>query len=502
MQSGQTIAGKYRLNQILGTGGMATVWSATNVFTERQFAIKFLLPSFAKTEEAAKRFLQEAKITGRIQHPNVIQILDVGNTDDGALFLVMELLAGVNLEVAMRRQSPPMTIYEFIGIMLDVARALSAAHKTGVVHRDLKPSNIYLHKDREGIAVPKVLDFGVSKVLLDEDRNNALTVAGTVLGSPLYMSPEQAMGAADIDHRTDIFAFGVILFEGLTGLRPFDAPNFNALIVTIATQQPKSIDQAAPHLPERLRAIVRDCMLTDRNRRIGTFDAVVERLTALLPELEQSPLRLPMSLVSSSTSDPDATNAMPAIVKPSERPPAFNPQDPSPAPWSASGPDATAATRRKPVPVLPFAIAGVLLACGLVAVVLFAAVWMQRKTTTPAVTVTTAVAPPPTVTASAKPSASAVVEAPIVSVNSLPFASASAASVKPKGKGFLNISARPQWCNVSIDGRSVGATPIANFEVPAGSHIVRCEPENGKPQSFPVVVYDGQKTSYTFTVNP
>ena len=497
MQSGQTIAGKYRLNQILGTGGMATVWSATNVFTERQFAIKFLLPSFAKTPEAAKRFLQEAKITGKIQHPNVIQIMDVGQAEDGALFLVMELLAGVNLEMAMRRQQPPMTVYEFIGIMLDVARGLTAAHRAGVVHRDLKPSNIYLHKDREGIAVPKVLDFGVSKFLLEEDRNDALTVAGTVLGSPLYMSPEQARGVTDIDLRTDIFAFGAILFEGLTGLRCFEAPNFNALIVTIATQQPKSIDAAAPYLPEGVRAIVRECIVTDRDRRIPHFEAVVERLAALLPELEHSPLRLPSPMGGApTTDDPDATNAMPASVKPNDRPPSLHPPDPSPAPWAAG---TTTASRKRRVPVLPFAIAGVLLACVLVAGVLFAAVWVQRKrapvvaSTAPTVSAKATATTPITPTASA----SATVEAPVMSVNALPVASS-----RPKGRGTINISAKPAWCNISVDGRPIGATPVANYEVSAGSHVVKCETEGGKSQSFPVQVYDGQKTSHTFTIGP
>src|ERR1700733_5737276 len=203
MQSGQTIAGKYRLNEPIGAGGMASVWSATNVFTERQFAIKFMHPVVAKTPEAARRFLMEAKVSARVNHPNIIEIIDVGQTEDGALFMVMELLQGSSLETAMRRQSPPMVASEFISVMIDVARALVAAHKSGVVHRDLKPTNIYLHMIRESVAVPKLLDFGVSKFL--EDDNHSLTIAGTVLGSPLYMSPEQAMGLDTIDGRTDVF---------------------------------------------------------------------------------------------------------------------------------------------------------------------------------------------------------------------------------------------------------------------------------------------------------
>jgi serine/threonine protein kinase len=326
MEAGSTIAGKYRLNRLLGTGGMATVWSATNVFTEREFAIKFMLPQVARTPEAARRFLLEAKVSARINHPNIIEVIDVGQAEDGSLFLVMELLTGVSLDVAVRRQQPPMTVADFAGIMRECAEALAAAHRSGVIHRDLKPTNVFLHKDRDGNVVPKVLDFGVSKIL-EEEANTALTVVGTVLGSPLYMSPEQAMGAAGIDGRTDVFAFGGILFEALTGQRAFDAPNFNALIVTIATKQPKSIDEAAPTLPEALRALVRDCMVTDKTKRLASFDLIVGRLTSMHDELEKLELRLPSPYGAERPSDPDATNALPVMRK-SDRPAAAAPVSP------------------------------------------------------------------------------------------------------------------------------------------------------------------------------
>src|SRR5580700_11132053 len=163
MESGQTIAGKYLLNRLLGTGGMASVWSATNIFTEREFAIKFMLPQVARTPEAARRFLLEAKVSARINHPNIIEVIDVGQAEDGSLFLVMELLTGASLDVAVRRQDPPMTVAEFMTSMREVAVALAAAHRSGVIHRDLKPTNILLHTDRDGRTVPKLLDFGVSK---------------------------------------------------------------------------------------------------------------------------------------------------------------------------------------------------------------------------------------------------------------------------------------------------------------------------------------------------
>ena len=340
ISSGQTIAGKYRINQLLGSGGMASVWSATNIFTERQFAIKFMLPAGARTPEAARRFLMEAKVSARVDHPNIIEIIDVGQTEDSCLFLVMELLTGVSLETAIKRQTPPMTVAEFVGVMIQVARALAAAHKSGVIHRDLKPTNIFLHKDREGAAVPKLLDFGVSK-FLEEEGATSLTIAGTVLGSPLYMSPEQAMGAS-IDARTDIFAFGAIMFEALCGYRAYDAANFNALIVMIATTQPKKIDECSPKLPEALRAVIRDCMLTDKAKRLGTFDEVTDRLSATLPELERSSLVLPSPArqAGEPLSDPDATNALPVLrsadVKTTNRHAAAQPATPPPAPTSSA----------------------------------------------------------------------------------------------------------------------------------------------------------------------
>src|ERR1700678_2355662 len=158
MQSGQTIAGKYRLNEPIGAGGMASVWSATNVYTDRHFAIKFIPPAVAKTPEAAPRFLMEAKVSARVNHPNIIEVIDVGQAEDGALFLVMELLNGVSLDVSFVRHRPPMLARDFVSIMVDVARALEAAHHSGVIHRDLKPTNIFLHKDRDGSTISKVLD--------------------------------------------------------------------------------------------------------------------------------------------------------------------------------------------------------------------------------------------------------------------------------------------------------------------------------------------------------
>lgn len=510
MESGQTIAGKYRLNRIIGSGGMASVWSATNIFTEREFAIKFMLPQVAKTPEAARRFLLEAKVSARINHPNIIEVIDVGQAEDGSLFMVMELLSGQSLETAIRRQQPPMLVADFCAFMLDVAKALAAAHKSGVIHRDLKPTNVYLHRDREGNVVPKILDFGVSKILEDE-TNTALTVAGTVLGSPLYMSPEQAMGSSSIDGRTDIFAFGSILFEALTGRRAFDAPNFNALIVTIATTQPKKIDDMAPHLPESLRSIVRDCMMTDMRRRLASFDLIVERLAHALPELAPSPLRLPSPRGIEPPSDPDATNALP-VLRPSDRPPAYaalqatNPPTSGPrsgehpitgvsSPWATPSGGSQGAGQRPSNAVLLLGAGGLVAAAAIVALLAMLISRTSPRTATAGPTSATIMAPPPPV-----PAPSASNEPPTVSIDSLPHASSKPSSY-PRAMGHLSVAASPGWCAVSVDGIKQGPTPIAALELTAGSHKVDCTPPGGKTRSASVNVSDGTTARYKFSLD-
>jgi serine/threonine-protein kinase len=523
MESGQTIAGKYRLNRLLGTGGMASVWSATNVFTEREFAVKFMLPQVARTPEAARRFLLEAKVSARINHPNIIEVIDVGQAEDASLFLVMELLTGVSLDVAVRRQKPPMLVHDFLVVMKDVAEALVAAHRSGVIHRDLKPTNIFLHKDRDGRVVPKILDFGVSKIL-EEENNTALTVIGTVLGSPLYMSPEQAMGAAGIDGRTDVFAFGSILFEALTAQRAFDGPNFNALIVAIATTQPKRIDDAAPELPEPVRALVRECMVTDKTQRLGSFDKIVERLNVLLAELEKSELRLPSPYgPTERPSDPDATNALPVVVRSSERPPPMPPTTLPPASGKTnSGPppplEMTAQALQggwvdsfgrflKGMPPRVVALVagagGVLV--GVALIVGIAAAGGRDGGSSrgaiegSAVSATTGAAFAPKVAGASAPSADRSSEVPVISVDSLPVAPHGTAIAR--GNGRLSIAAGPGWCSVSIDGVQRGVTPMPTVDLPAGVHRVDCVPPSGKPRAASVAVAEGSATKYNFTLD-
>jgi serine/threonine protein kinase len=509
MQSGLVIVGKYRLNQLLGTGGMAEVWSATNVFTEREFAVKFLSPEVAKTPEHAARFLKEAKVSARVNHPNIIDILDVGQTDDGKLFLVMELLSGVPLEVAMRRQTPPMTIPELVFVMTEVASALAAAHRAGVVHRDLKPSNIYLHRDHKShAAVPKLLDFGVSKFLEDGGPNVALTMAGTVLGSPLYMSPEQARGDSNLDGRTDVFAFGAILFEALTGQRPFDAANFNALIVKIATTPPKDIDVIAPEVPDALRDVVKRCLEPQRDHRLATFEAVAERLVAILPELEKDPRPLPPPQTILSTDDPDATNALP-IVRPGDRPLSVPPPPaagtphfsawPTPTPHLSytTSPASFAPPASAPAAHMRSIYAGGAAAAAAIVVLLVLLVTALRREPT----VITVAGPAQITSASAPaPSVSSDPAVPTVAVDTLPVASKSTIPLE-KGKGRLFISAGPSWCTVTVDGVSKGPTPLPALDLAPGTHQLRCDAPSKKSKTVSVVIQEAATANYKFSID-
>ncbi len=293
MKAGEVVAGRYRLDARLGIGGMGEVWKATHEATSRVFAIKFMHAHAAASASARQRFTREARVSAKINHPNVIDIFDAGEFGEGTLYLAMELLDGISLADALH-VAPPLSVRDLLIIMHDTARALSAAHAVGIVHRDIKPANIFLHRDRAtGFASAKVLDFGISKFSALEDSNQTKT--GAVLGSPRYMSPEQTRSAASVDQRADVWACGVILFEGFVGTWPHDGDSFSSLVVAICTVPPASIDALAPDLPEPVRAIVRDC-LKPLGERIAGASELADRIVVALqdPALAQRPLARPL----------------------------------------------------------------------------------------------------------------------------------------------------------------------------------------------------------------
>ena len=277
MTPGTLIAGKYRLSRLLGEGAMGVVWAAINERTEREVALKLIN---GENDALRRRLLREARACGRLSHRNIIEILDVGETQEGEPFLVMPLLTGETLADRLKRDGllpPPLCAR----IGADIARGLEAAHAAGIIHRDLKPANVFLHREpgNDEDFVVKVLDFGVSKMLGPGDGGSA-TMTGGAVGSPLYMSPEQAIGDAGVDARADLWALGVLLFEMLTGTRPFYASTAFAVVAKILRGPIPTVVERAPGVDPALGAVVARCLVRRPADRIGS---AAELCAGLLP---------------------------------------------------------------------------------------------------------------------------------------------------------------------------------------------------------------------------
>lgn len=274
LKSGMIIAGKYRLLRPIGAGGMGEVWAAKNERLAREVALKLIR---RRDDDLRWRLQREARACGPLRHRNVIDVYDVVETEDGEPVLVMQLLTGetlADLLARRRRLDPPLAAQ----IGHEIASALAAVHAIGVVHRDLKPANIFLHRDAEGQPpVVKVLDFGISKNVVRTDSFH--TVMGGVVGSTFYMSPEQVQVSRDIDHRADIWALGVVLFEMLTGRRPFQGETSSVVMQIIRGEVPK-VSWFVRHVDPLLVETVAGCMRRERELRLGPAAEIARRLAA------------------------------------------------------------------------------------------------------------------------------------------------------------------------------------------------------------------------------
>jgi serine/threonine protein kinase len=266
---GGTLAGKYRVVRRIGEGGMGVVVEAVQTPTGKHVALKWLHPSLAEDPECVSRIINEARACARVRHPNVIDVYDVVRVPNG-VFIVMELLHGEALSACLAREDTPAHV--LIGWLRQAMRGVAAAHKQGVIHRDIKPANIFLAAPSDGgLRTPVVLDFGISK-LLDEAPATVRTRTGMWLGTPEYMSPEHLWACEDLDARTDVYAFGAILYEALTGRLPFGTPLYG-----LAQLEPPALRELRPDIPPGLEALVLRALAKDRDRRVS-LDALIRAL--------------------------------------------------------------------------------------------------------------------------------------------------------------------------------------------------------------------------------
>lgn len=254
---GQTLDDKYRIEERLGIGGMGTVYRARHVLIDRAVAVKVLNQRFVEDEAARARFQREARAAGRLQHINAVGVTDFGQTSEGFVYIVMELLEGRTLRETLAREAPFETA-RAVAVMLQAAAAVEAAHEAGVIHRDLKPANIFITQRADVPAVVKVLDFGIAKLAadtLDEDEPKTLTQVGVMIGTPRYMSPEQCNGR-ELTPASDVYSLGVILYEMLTGAAPFSGSTPLAIALKHLGDQPRPPRELVQTIPADLERIV------------------------------------------------------------------------------------------------------------------------------------------------------------------------------------------------------------------------------------------------------
>jgi serine/threonine-protein kinase len=374
---GAVLADRYEVVRRIGEGGMGAVYEARHTVIGKRVAVKVLLEKFLAKSDFVARLLQEARLASSIGHEHIVDVTDFGTTSDGRSFVVMEFLDGESLaELAMREA--PLPIERSLGIARQVASALGAAHAKGIFHRDVKPENVYLVKRGDADFV-KVVDFGISKAVKpggDEGGEGyRLTHTGLLLGTPLYMSPEQARGEEDLDHRVDIWALGVLLYECLTGEVPFRANNYLGIISQVLTHEPTPPSKLRPELgiADAVEAVVMRAMEKDRSRRYQTMAELERDLERLLagdqnvgfprvtgprPAAAAGPQRWPLLLGAGGVLVVGMTVALalPSKQPPAPAPPAVAPpilvQPPPPAP----APPAPVA-RPAPAAVAPPALA-------------------------------------------------------------------------------------------------------------------------------------------------
>jgi eukaryotic-like serine/threonine-protein kinase len=346
--SASLVAGKYQLVSLIGRGGMGSVWEARHASLGTRFAIKFIEAEYADSQEARSRFDREARAAATIQSKHAIQIYDHGVTEDGRPYIVMELLQGEPLDKRIERlekeERRTMSLPETARIIQQVSRGLARAHEQGIIHRDLKPENIFIVRSQEDDdEIAKVLDFGIAK-LQSSAHNPAITSStktGAVLGTPFYMSPEQARGLRNVDHRTDIWSLGVIAYKCVTGKLPFDGESVGDLLVKICTAPIPMPSQLAPELPSSFDHWFMRALEREPDRRFSSVAQLAEALSNAAGIPSRSAQRsTPLSALPTMGAASSGSGGHSTPHGPSGIPPGPSPHLPTPGPGQTTPFDA------------------------------------------------------------------------------------------------------------------------------------------------------------------
>ncbi|MCC6902639.1 MAG: serine/threonine protein kinase [Polyangiaceae bacterium] len=305
---GDVIAGKYEVTRVLGAGGMGVVVAAHDRDLERDVAVKFLSAQGAENANVVARFMREAKAAVKISSEHVAKVIEVGRLDGGAPYIVMELLDGCDLSDEVAKG--PLPVEAALDYVLQACEAIAEAHSRGIVHRDLKPANLFLSKRADGTPMVKVLDFGISSMGNAATAEHGLTRTGAIMGSPFYMSPEQAKSARSADARSDIWSLGAVLYELMAGRPPFTGETMGELVAAILTEEPALLGSLRAEVPSGLEAVVHRCLHKDPGARYSSVGELAQALSPFAPE------RARVSVTRAIAVSGSATAATPAAPMP------------------------------------------------------------------------------------------------------------------------------------------------------------------------------------------
>jgi len=359
IREGEVLAGKYRVERVIGSGGMGIVVAARHQQLGQLVAIKFLRDEAMGDEGAVERFLREARAAVKLRSQHAAKVLDVGTLDSGAPYMVMEFLEGSDLGQVLAKEGP-LPVVAATEWVLQACEAVAEAHAAGIVHRDLKPQNLFLARTVGGVMGVKVLDFGVSKSMgAMSGELGSLTRTRTMLGSPLYMAPEQMRSARDVNATADVWAFGVVLFELLTGRWPFEAETMPDLCLKVVSEPPLSLAELRPEVPEALVRIVERCLSKDPAARYANAAELASALEEHVPvasRVSAERARLAMSTAGASAAPVSAEMTSAPTLHDAVSPAARS--APTPSSWGSSGKGSPRRARARLWGVSAVAVAG------------------------------------------------------------------------------------------------------------------------------------------------